>query len=260
MSLSAPLHPPLALVTGGVARVGAAIAARLARAGYALALHYHTSAELDPVLADVLAEEGTDFALFPAELADADAPDALIAAVMARFGRAPDLLVNSASRFAEGTWEDADADALSEMFAVNTLAPVLLSRAVVRAAAEGQQPAIVHILDQRVAQPVPDQFAYGLSKGALHAATRAMAVAFGGGARVNAVAPGLVLETEDFSPEQLSRLSARMPLGRLPTPADVAEAVLSLARAEATTGQTLFVDGGAHLAAQGRDFVYLERD
>src|SRR3546814_4810764 len=56
------------------------------------------------------------------------------------------------------------------------------------------------------------------------------------------------------------RLAARMPLGALPTPGDIADAVAWLARAGAVTGQTIFVDGGAHLAPMGRDFVHLERD
>src|SRR3546814_9160490 len=87
-----------------------------------------------------------------------------------------------------------------------------------------------------------------------------LAVAFGNRARVNAVAPGLTLATEDYSGGQIERLAARMPLGALPTPDQVAEAVLYLARAEAVTGQTIFVDGGAHLAPMERDFVHLERD
>ena len=51
-----------------------------------------------------------------------------------------------------------------------------------------------------------------------------------------------------------------MPLGALPTPEEIADAVAWLARAGSVTGQTIFVDGGAHLAPFGRDFVRLERD
>ena len=68
------------------------------------------------------------------------------------------------------------------------------------------------------------------------------------------------MATDDYSAAQLERLAKRMPLGALPTPGEVADAVAWLARAEAVTGQTIFVDGGAHLAPLGRDFVALERD
>ncbi|PKP99930.1 MAG: short-chain dehydrogenase [Alphaproteobacteria bacterium HGW-Alphaproteobacteria-13] len=249
----------LALVTGGLHRVGAVIAARLAREGYALALHKRTAGEADPVLADALAETGAESRCFAADLSNAGEVDALIPAVAAAFGRAPDLLVNNAALFAEGEWSDLSAAALTEMMQVNHHAPVMLAKALV-AQSEGRRPAIVNILDQRVAQPVPDQIAYSLSKSALWQATATLAVAFAGRARVNAVAPGLTLATEDYSAGQIERLAKRMPLGALPTPEQIADAVVWLAQAEAVTGQTIFVDGGAHLAPLGRDFVALERD
>lgn len=249
----------LALVTGGLHRVGAAISARLAREGYALAIHKRSPGEADPVLAEALAETGVVSHRFAADLADPAAVEALVPAVIERFGRAPDLLVNNAALFAEGEWADLSAAALAEMMQVNHHAPVMLARALV-AASEGRRPAIVNIVDQRVAHPVPDQIAYSLSKAALWQATATLAVAFGSRARVNAVAPGLTLATGDYSAAQVERLAKRMPLGALPTPAEVADAVAWLARAEAVTGQTIFVDGGAHLAPLGRDFVALDRD
>ncbi|WP_374392411.1 SDR family oxidoreductase [Sphingopyxis sp.] len=249
----------LALVTGGLHRVGAAISARLAREGYALAIHKRSPGEADPVLAEALAETAAVSHRFAADLADPAAVDALVPAVIDKFGRAPDLLVNNAALFAEGEWTDLSAAALAKMMQVNFSAPVMLTKALV-AASEGKRPAIVNIVDQRVVHPVPDQIAYSLSKSALWQATATLAVAFGGRARVNAVAPGLTMATEDYSDDQVERLAKRMPLGALPTPGQIADAVVYLARAEAVTGQTIFVDGGAHLAPLGRDFVALERD
>lgn len=249
----------LALVTGGLHRVGAAISARLAREGYELALHKRSAAEADPVLAEALAETGARSHRFAADLADPLAVDGLIPAVIDKFGRVPDLLVNNAALFAEGEWRDLTTGALAEMMQVNHHAPVMLAKALV-AASDGLRPAIVNIVDQRVVHPVPDQIAYSLSKSALWQATATLAVAFGNRARVNAVAPGLTMATEDYSAAQVDRLAKLMPLGALPTPAQIADAVVYLARAEAVTGQTIFVDGGAHLAPMARDFVALERD
>ncbi|WP_374524561.1 SDR family oxidoreductase [Sphingopyxis sp.] len=249
----------LALVTGGLHRVGAAISARLAREGYALAIHKRTDAEADPVLAEALAETGAVNHRFAADLADPAAVDALIPRIIETFGRAPDLLVNNAALFAEGEWADLSAAALAEMMQVNLSAPVMLAKALV-AASEGARPAIVNIVDQRVVHPVPDQIAYSLSKSALWQATQTLAIAFGGRARVNAVAPGLTMATGDYTGAQVERLAKLMPLGALPTPGQIADAVVYLARAEAVTGQTVFVDGGAHLAPMARDFVALERD
>ena len=249
----------LALVTGGLHRVGAAISARLAREGYALAIHKRSPGEADPVLAEALAETGAISHRFAADLSDPVQVDGLVPAVIEKFGRAPDLLVNNAALFAEGEWADLSAAALAEMMQVNLSAPVMLAKALV-AASEGKRPAIVHIVDQRVIHPVPDQIAYSLSKSALWQATATLAVAFGHRARVNAVAPGLTMATDDYSARQVERLAKLMPLGALPTPREIAHAVVYLARAEAVTGQTIFVDGGAHLAPMARDFVALERD
>ena len=249
----------LALVTGGLHRVGAAISARLAREGYALAIHKRSPGDADAVLAEALAETGAVSQRFAADLSDPAAVEALIPAVIAEFGRAPDLLVNNAAHFAEGEWADLSAGALAGMMQVNHHAPVMLAKTLV-AASEGKRPAIVNIVDQRVAHPVPDQIAYSLSKAALWQATATLAVAFGNRARVNAVAPGLTLATDDYSEAQVERLAGRMLLGALPTPGQIADAVVYLARAEAVTGQTIFVDSGAHLAPMGRDFVALERD
>lgn len=249
----------LALVTGGLHRVGAAISARLAREGYALAIHKRSPGDADPVLAEALAETGALSHRFAADLADPAQVDGLVPAVIEKFGRAPDLLVNNAALFAEGEWTDLSAAALAEMMQVNLSAPVMLAKALV-AASEGTRPAIVNIVDQRVVHPVPDQIAYSLSKSALWQATATLAVAFGNRARVNAVAPGLTMATDDYSAAQVERLAKLMLLGALPTPGEIADAVVYLARAEAVTGQTIFVDGGAHLAPMARDFVALERD
>ncbi len=252
--------PPLALVTGGTHRLGAAIAARLAAAGYALALHYHRSAGPDTALAAALAAHGTAWHGFPANLGDGDAVAGLIPSVAAHFGRPPALLVNNAARFAESDWTTLTLAELEAMAAVNHHAPVLLATALAKATASGgQTAAVVNIIDQRVANPVPDQLAYGLSKGALAASTRALAVALAPLVRVNGVAPGLTIDTPDYQAGQAARLAARMALRRLPSPDDIADAVLYLAGARATTGQIIFVDGGASLSPMARDFLYLDR-
>lgn len=251
---------PLALVTGGCRRVGAAIASQLARHGWALALHGHSDAEPEPDLADALEVTGADWHGFVADLADADQCAGLIALVADRFGRAPDLLVNNASLFEHDEWHDLTAASLRDHFAVNAFAPVLLARELVARTDEGSCPAIICIADQRIRNPNGDQLAYTLSKQALAESVRTLARAFGDRARVNGVAPGLTIPTEDYGSEQLARLRATMPLSRLSAPRDIADAVLYLANARAVTGQMLFVDGGAHMLAFERDFVFLARD
>ncbi|OJY67106.1 MAG: short-chain dehydrogenase [Sphingobium sp. 66-54] len=249
---------PLALVTGGHRRLGARIAMHLASAGYALAIHGRNDVEPHPFLAERLTETGVAWKSFLADFLVPGEAEALVPAVIAHFGRAPDLLVNSASLFGADRLETVTQGELADHFAVNAAAPVLLTQAFARAERPaGAQASIVNILDQRLAQPHGDQLAYTLGKYALEGFTRVAARELAPAIRVNAVAPGLTLATDDYSETQLGTLTARMPLAHLPSSEDVADAVLYLARASSVTGQTLYVDAGAHMRNFPRDFMHL---
>jgi pteridine reductase len=247
----------LALVTAGYHRVGAVISARLASAGWALALHSRKATKPDADLAGVLKDHGTNWHGFEADLSDDSAVMQLIPAVVAHFGRAPDLLVNNASLF---EWDNPSAvtpQALAAHMKVNLTAPVLLATSLAQYVGPDVQAAVVNILDQRIRQPNGDQLSYTLSKQALAGATETLARALAPKVRVNAVAPGLTIETNEYQPGQMDRIAAMMPLGALPSPEDIADAVFWLANAPATTGQTIFVDGGANLKSFDRDFLFL---
>ena len=246
---------PLALVTGGMRRLGAAIAKRLAQAGYDLALSSHVENQPHPDMAASLGSLGSKWHGFIADLTQPSVPARLLQDVVEHFGRTPDVLVNNAAMFGQDDWNDMNAATLEAHFRLNSFAPLLLSQALVKASLA--QVAIIHIVDQRIDNPPLDQISYTLSKQALAASIRTMAIGYGAKARVNAVAPGLVIVTDDYAPGQAERLSGMMPLGALPDPEGVSDAVLYLAGARHVTGQTLFVDGGAHLKSFERDFVHL---
>ena len=248
---------PLALVTGGMRRLGAIIAARLAEAGSDLALSSHGDGTPEPNLARALEKSSAKWQHFAVDLSDPAKADTVMKAVCDHFGRAPGLLVNNAAMFGQDDWQAMDAASLTAHFQLNLFSPLLLSSALVTAAGIEKQPAIVHIVDQRIQNPNGDQLSYTLSKQALAQSVRTLAIAFGARARVNGVAPGLVIPTDDYNAAQMERLASEMPLGHLPDPANVAEAVLYLAKAQDITGQILFVDGGANLKSFNRDFMHL---
>ncbi len=247
----------LALVTAGFHRIGAAIAARLAEQGWHLALHGRAPSEPDQALAALLAMHETQWRGFSADLSLAEDVIALLSNVEAYFGRAPDLIVNNASRF---VWDDPSTvthEELMKHFAINTAAPVLLTTVLAQHLAPDQNGCVINILDQRIRQPNRDQLSYTLSKQALAMATETLARAMAPKVRVNAVAPGLTLPTDDYLPAQMVALQAAMPLQHLPEPDDIADAVLWLAQATSTTGQTLYVDAGASMKSFERDFMFL---
>ena len=243
-----PAGHPVALVTGAARRLGAAIARRLHAAGHDVALHYRGSAAEAHALAAELdaARPGSVLAL-QAELSEFDRLPELVARTVGRFGRL-DALVNNASEFAPAAFGGIHPAHWDAMLAVNAKAPFFLAQAAAPhlRAARG---AIVNISDVYARIPRADLAAYATSKGALEAATRALAVALAPEVRVNAVAPGAILWPEGGAdPELQARLLAMTPLGRTGTPGDIAGAVLWLLRdATWTTGSVLSVDGGRHL-------------
>ena len=251
---------PLALVTGGCRRLGAAIAARLARDGWALALHGRSEAEPEAALKTVLDEEGTPWRGVTADLADKEETATLLDRAERVCGRPVALLVNNAAPFAEDDWRSMTHERLLSQFGVIAAAPALLTRDLaLRAERRGERASAVMILDQRIDHPHGDQASYTLAKLALAGAVRMLAAACAPTLRVNGVAPGLVLPTEDYDEDQLARLAERMPTGALPRPDEVADAVAWLARADAVTAQVLYVDGGAHRKSFRCDFVRMDR-
>ncbi|MEQ1512147.1 MAG: pteridine reductase [Lysobacteraceae bacterium] len=239
---------PVALVTGAARRLGAAISRHLHAAGYDVSLHYRHSAEdMHALIADLNAIRADSAFAWAADLAEYDRLPELVARTVGRFGRL-DALVNNASAFSPtplGTITPADWDA---QFLINARAPIILAQAAAPhlKVARG---AIVNLTDIYAERPLRDHLVYGMSKAALLAGTRALALELAPDVRVNAIAPGAILWPEDGKAEaSKAALLARTPLGRIGTPEEIAEAVRWLLQgAGYTTGQVVRVDGGRML-------------
>lgn len=245
MPSSPPPPPrPAALVTGGAVRIGRAIVLTLARAGYAVAIHTRTSRADAEALRDEIDQKGGRAGVVAADLADHDAVMSLVPAAAAAVGPLS-LLVNNASAFEPDEVGSLDRERFDRHFAVNLRAPVFLSETFAAQAPAGGS--IVNILDQRVYRPNPRFLSYGLAKSALYMATTMLAQGLAPHVRVNAVAPGPTLPNVWYGDEAFARRSAAMPLGRGPTPEEIADAVLFLAQASSITGETIAVDGGQHV-------------
>ncbi|MCL4214871.1 MAG: SDR family oxidoreductase [Gemmatimonadales bacterium] len=233
-----------ALVTGAGRRVGRAIAFGLAERGWRVAVHHHGSSEGAAETVAAIEGRGGEAATFRADLLSAAAPDALVAEVVARFGRL-DALVNSAASMLRTPVGETTAAQFDEVVALNLRAPFLLAQAAARVMSPGS--AIVNVGDHMADEPVPGYAVHGVAKAGVHAMTRHLAAALAPGIRVNAVAPGFVLAPEGYPPDAIARFAAATPLERIGTPEEVADAVAFLLDATYITGETLRVDGGRRL-------------
>jgi pteridine reductase len=181
-----------------------------------------------------------------ADLADADAPEAILATTREAFGRL-DLLVNSAASFDASPLLEVDAARWDATMAVNVRAPHLLVRAAASLLTDAHG-SVVNIADLAAFQAWTDRPHHAVSKAALVHLTKIQARALAPHVRVNAVAPGSVLRPRGWSQERWLEIARRAPLGRPGTPQDVIDAILYLAGADFVTGQVLTVDGGRLLA------------
>ncbi len=243
----APPSRPVALVTGGGVRIGRAISLALARFGYDIIVHSRSARPaVTATLADLRAL-GARTALVTGDLANPDVVSALIPAAAQALG-APTLLVNNASEFSPDGVGHLDPALWERHMAANLRAPVFLTDAFAAALPAEARGAVVNIIDQRVLKPTPAYLSYAIAKNGLWAATRMMAQALAPRIRVNAVGPGPTLANERQDGAAFAHQSNAVPLGRGPSPEEVAQAVLFLATAASVTGQMIAVDGGQHLA------------
>jgi NAD(P)-dependent dehydrogenase (short-subunit alcohol dehydrogenase family) len=227
-----------ALVTGGARRVGRAIVAELARAGCAVAVHYHQSSAEAASLLNL----GSNLVLLQGDLRQRETARALVDATVAKLG-AIAILVNSAADYGRTPLSTLDDDVLQRMHELNVAAPLRLMREASRAGVQ----AIVNIVDVAAWQPWANWSAYASSKAALLHLTRCLALELAPSVRVNAVAPGTAAFPDDWSEARRQAQTARIPLGRSGTPADVARAVRFLCEEDYLTGACIPVDGGAGL-------------
>ncbi len=237
-----PLSGQTVLVTGGAKRLGRAVALRLAQAGADVIVHCLRSVVEAEAVAGEIRALGRQAWVKQADLEDAAQAEAMFDRARRAAGKV-DILVNSAAIFPQGRLADLAAAELERNLRVNALAPLVLGRALARSGGG----CIVNLLDSRMTDYDAEHVAYHLSKRMLHDLTRMMALEFAPRVRVNAVAPGLILPPPGADEGYLERFKTSNPLQSYGSPADVAEAVLFLARGGFITGQVIFVDGGRHM-------------
>src|SRR5688572_7212986 len=224
------LPPRVALVTGsGKRRVGSVVADALARRGYAIAVHYRTSAAEADETVTALRAHGVAAEAFAADLTDERAVRDLVRQVIDRFGRI-DVLVNCAAIWNRKRLEDVTAADVRSHLDANLLGTFLMCQHI--GLAMVKQPdggCIVNVGDWADVRPYRDYAAYFPSKAAIPGLTRVFAVELGTRnpkVRVNAVLPGPVLLPPEVTEEEKGQIVAGTLVNREGEPAHVALAVL----------------------------------
>ncbi|HVN55083.1 MAG TPA: SDR family oxidoreductase [Anaerolineaceae bacterium] len=237
--------PPLALVTGGARRIGRAIALALCQEGYAIGLHFNTSSEEVRQTAGEIRQLGREAYLIQGDLTDPEQIRGMFREID-RLPRRLGVLVNSASRMERADLLEISVERWDATLALNLRAPLLCAQEAARRMGE-QGGAIINITDAGAHKVWTGYPAYTVSKAGLETLTRLLARTLAPRIRVNAVAPGMILPSEQAGVEEWERLVRQLPLKRAGSTEAIARAVVFLLQNEYITGQTLVIDGGYQL-------------
>ncbi|MBA2307729.1 MAG: SDR family oxidoreductase [Pseudonocardiales bacterium] len=254
-----PLRGRVAVVTGASRRdgIGYAIACRLAAYGASVFVHHFVSHDRDQewgaddigeVLSGIRAHlaAGAELGEASADLADPDAPQAVIDAAVAGFGHVDVLVCNHARSGDDGTLGELDAARLDRHWAVDARSCILLAQSFAAQHDGRAGGSIVFMTSGQQLAPLPGEVAYGAAKAALVGITVTLADQLADqNIRLNTVNPGPV-DTGYLTDEMLDSLRPMFPFGRYGNPDDPTRLIAWLSTDEArwVTGQVINTEGG----------------
>jgi NAD(P)-dependent dehydrogenase (short-subunit alcohol dehydrogenase family) len=244
------LNGRVALVTGGGKGIGRGISSALAAAGAAVAVNYAADRSAAEAAVASIVRNGGRAVTVAGDVGSPDDVERMFQQANAALGPV-DMLVNNAAVYSFQPFEDVTPSEFDRQYRTNVLGVFLTCQAFVKQVPEGGG-SIVNISTSDISGNTPGSALYTSTKGAITTLTRVLANELGPqNIRVNAVAPGAT-DTEGaralglINDENVARVVATTPLGRLGQPGDVGSAVALLASRDAAwiTGDVVFASGG----------------
>jgi pteridine reductase len=230
------------LITGGAKRLGKGIALELAKSGYNLILHYHSSEQGAKQTQEEVDRHGVNCEIIQADLTNTDS----ILPFLDDVWQLSPLfaIIHNASLFKPVDFFNTSLDDWQTHFNIHATAPFIISRDFAKKL-DGGNGRIINILDWQALRPNAERFAYMLSKSALAELTRIMAIALAPNITVNGIAPGAILKPS--SGESAAEID-KVPLQRWGESSDISTTVKFLLEGPGyITGEIIHVDGGRHL-------------
>jgi NAD(P)-dependent dehydrogenase (short-subunit alcohol dehydrogenase family) len=241
---TASLRDRIVIVTGAARRIGRALARACAEAGADVVVHFHRSRQDAEQTQQQIQAMGRRAWLVQADLAEPDEAISLVgkcAELGPLFG-----LVNNAAVFGEASVSQTPLPEWDRYLAINVTAPYILSKEFAAILGVGSEGRIINILDWRALRPDDEHFAYSISKAALAAMTRALALALAPSITVNGLALGAILPPEGKGTSD--QILMDVPASRWGSLHEVESALgFLLAGPRYVTGEIIHVDGGRHL-------------
>ena len=233
------------LITGAAKRIGKEIALSFFKKGWDIVIHYNTSSRDAQDLADEMnAKRSNSAVIIQANLDKADEIKKLADQTISKNGPI-DALINNASTFYPTPIGSFSEDSWNALMGSNLKAPLFLIQSF-REELKKNKGFIINITDINVEKALVNYSIYLAAKSGLKTLTKSLAKELAPDIRVNAIAPGAILEPPnvEWTTEQKNNIINSVPMGRMGTEKDVADAAIYLSEAEYVTGQILNIDGG----------------
>ena len=235
-------------ITGAAKRIGKEIALCFSEMGWNIIIHYNSSKNDAQVLADEINGTNPDSAItVQGNLDVKEDVKKVINEVRDAFPTI-DLLINNASTFYPTPIEDISEEHWDKLVGSNLKGPLFLIKGLKDKLKESKG-SIINITDTNLSKGVANYSIYSAAKAGLESITKGLARELAPDIKVNAIAPGAMLEPPDvtWTEEQKSKVISSIPLNRMGSEKDIAEAVKFLAKSNYITGQIIKVDGGRSL-------------
>ena len=235
-------------ITGAAKRIGKEIALCFSEMGWNIIIHYNSSKNDAQVLADEINGANQDSAItVQGNLDVKEDVKKVINKVRDAFPTI-DLLINNASTFYPTPIEDISEEHWDKLVGSNLKGPLFLIKGLKDKLKESKG-SIINITDTNLSKGVANYSIYSAAKAGLESITKGLARELAPDIKVNAIAPGAMLEPPDvtWTEEQKSKVISSIPLNRMGSEKDISEAVKFLAKSNYITGQIIKVDGGRSL-------------
>ena len=235
-------------ITGAAKRIGKEIALCFSEMGWNIIIHYNSSKNDAQVPADEINGTNPDSAItVQGNLDVKEDVEKVINEVRDAFPTI-DLLINNASTFYPTPIEDISEEHWDKLVGSNLKGPLFLIKGLKDKLKESKG-SIINITDTNLSKGVANYSIYSAAKAGLESITKGLARELAPDIKVNAIAPGAMLEPPDvtWTEEQKSKVISSIPLNRMGSEKDISEAVKFLAKSNYITGQIIKVDGGRSL-------------
>ena len=235
-------------ITGAAKRIGKEIALTFKELGWNIIIHYNSSKKDADDLADQINKDNPNSAKTVQGNLDIKEDVQKILSEVSDAFPSVDLLVNNASTFYPTPIDEISEDHWEKLVGSNLKGPLFLIQGLKEKLKESDG-SIINITDTNLTKGVANYSIYSAAKAGLEAITKGLARELAPKIKVNAIAPGAMLEPPDvtWTEEQKNKVIETIPLKRMGSEKDIANAVKFLANSEYITGQTIKVDGGRSL-------------